>query len=299
MAKLQTKAKKSIQKKSIGGLPTIYGLRDYGVPRTVLVVGCGGTGGHLVPHLARMIGVLREKGSSIHLALADGDEVEKKNLIRQNFIMNDLGKNKAEVMAKRYSNAFGFEIVAITKDLESSADIDSALEFNKFGGTSVVIGCVDNNKSRHVINTWFQDNNLNLNRFWIDSGNEEKAGQVVCGFAPSMNYYSNTISDSKKGLFSLPSVFEVYPNLEKEEGKFNSELSCAERAMSAPQNMQTNVTAATVIMNFMQKILHKEVIKSHAVDFSIENVFSTSLNTPENLSKINKNRRRNWEKFYE
>lgn len=37
------------------------------------------------------------------LALVDGDTVEPKNLIRQNFIEQDIGKNKAAVMADRYS----------------------------------------------------------------------------------------------------------------------------------------------------------------------------------------------------
>ena len=36
--------------------------------------------------------------------------VEEKNLLRQNFITSDQGKYKAEVLAKRYSAAFGVDI---------------------------------------------------------------------------------------------------------------------------------------------------------------------------------------------
>ena len=38
--------------------------------------------------------------------LADGDIVEDKNLVRQNFSFTDVGENKAAVMAERYSDVF-------------------------------------------------------------------------------------------------------------------------------------------------------------------------------------------------
>ena len=89
---------------------------------------------------------------------------------------------------------------------------------------------------------------------------------------------------------------EMYPNLLKTDDQFNSQVSCAERALSAPQNMQTNITAATIIMNYANKIINNEELRSHCVEFSINNVFSTKLNTSENLSKVNKSRLRYWEK---
>lgn len=283
--------------KSGGKLPEIYSLAGYRVPHKILVVGCGGTGGHLIPHLARFISVLREGGTDINLVIADGDGVEKKNLKRQNFIEPDLGKNKAQILARRYSNAFGFEIEAITKDLENMNAINAAIHNIAYGRSAMVIGCVDNNASRKVISEWFHNGDgvgTASGRFWIDSGNEENSGQVVCGFHP--NTYVRI--DKKAGNISLPNVFELYPDLEQSEDKFNSSLSCAERAQSAPQNMQTNVTAATIIMNFLQKILMLQPINSHAVSFSINNVFSTRLNTPENLSKVAKARRRQGENYY-
>jgi hypothetical protein len=87
----------------------------------------------------------------------------------------------------------------------------------------------------------------------------------------------------------------MYPELLDTELKFNSELSCADRAISAPQNMQTNVTAATIIMNYAQKVLTGEEIKSFGVEFSINNVFTTKHNTKENLLKVNPNRWMYWE----
>lgn len=275
--------------RGIKGLPQIYSLSEYNIPPKILVVGCGGTGGHLIPHLARMIGVMRHNSHTTELILADGDVVEEKNLVRQNFVGADLGKNKAVVMAARYSRAFGYEIIAFTEDLESRKAIIDLIG----AGTAMVVGCVDNNASRRVINEWFSQSNIYCDRFWIDSGNEESAGQVILGYNPPVN---RPFGSRAAALFSTPTVLEVFPEMQEDGGSFNSQLSCAERAQSAPQNMQTNVTAATITMNYIQKILRREPLKSHGVDFSIENVFSTRLNTKENLEKVNPNRKKEWER---
>lgn len=288
-------------------------------------MGCGGTGAYVVSHLARLISVSnrqRRSGSrnrygyhrynEIKLYLADGDFVEDKNLIRQHFIAQDIGRNKAEVLGERYAAAFGIQVGVVPKDLEKPSDLD----FLKLDGnhTSVVVGCVDNNASRKVIREWFygtkdgsQDNMRYhhnwSSKFWIDSGNEERNGQVVCGYRPSARgfYGSQKLNPSRTaksaaGEFSMPCAPEIYPSLLENSDQFNSQVSCAERAESAPQNMQTNVTAATLIMNYLNKIVANEPIKSHCVEFSIDNNFSTKLNTPENLGVVEVARRRDWEK---
>lgn len=273
--------------KNIKGVPEIISLNGYDIPNNIFVVGCGGTGGHLIPHLARFVATQqKEITKKINLVIADGDIVEQKNLSRQNFVMGDLGKNKAAVMASRYSRAFGFEITAVTKDIEKVEDFHN---FSSHYGQSLIIGCVDNNASRKIINQRFNDGHT---CFWIDSGNEESVGQVVCGFT-GISYSGG------RNPICMPSVFEVFPEMATEDAKFNSELSCADRAQSAPQNMQTNVTAATIIMNYAQKILRGQPLMSHGVDFSIENVYSTRLNTKANLSKVSVSRRKKWEKHYE
>lgn len=75
------------------------------VPNNIMVFGCGGTGSRVVPTLSQLI-----KSQSwlinANIILIDGDEVEEKNTSRQNFIMQDVGQNKAKVLATRYSQAF-------------------------------------------------------------------------------------------------------------------------------------------------------------------------------------------------
>jgi PRTRC genetic system ThiF family protein len=287
-------------------LPKVYSLHEYPEIRRVLVLGCGGTGAYVISHLARFLSVAssavpphrRPRRRVPSLFIADGDFVEEKNLIRQHFIYQDVGKNKAEVLAERYSAAFGIDISVIPKDIEDAKSLQEIV--NNRGESSLIIGCVDNNATRQLIHKCYFNKDAQGRVFWIDSGNEEVSGQVVCGFVPE-NYYWGGGSKVKvggdvlSGQFSLPCATELYPEFLTDGRGFNSGLSCAERAESAPQSMMTNVTAATIVMNFAQTILMGKELRAHAVEFSIKNAFSTKLNTEENLRIVNPDRKREWE----
>lgn len=237
--------------------------KTYPCPDKILLIGCGGTGGYVVGPLARTIGLTKK---NIKLIIADGDTVEEKNLLRQNFIFSDVGRNKAEVLAERYSSAFGVEIFAVSKDITEPAQIETHL-----GLDGLVIGCVDNNASRIVINNWYNKYNFRI-KVWIDSGNEETNGQVVMG-----------VRNCGK---NQPCAFQVYPNL-KIVDKFNHEKSCAERAISSPQNIQTNITASNIILNYLNLLLFDKQISSFAVEFGINNTYKTKFNLQEEYEKIN------------
>ena len=64
-------------------------------PVKIVVLGAGGTGGYVIPHLYRL-GYASEHPTRI--LVCDGDVVEQKNLIRQNFVEQDIGRNKAQVL---------------------------------------------------------------------------------------------------------------------------------------------------------------------------------------------------------
>ena len=80
-------------------------LKQHELISEIVVVGCGGTGSWLLPKLVKTINDGIRKSiirKDVKLILIDGDIVEEKNLVRQNFIEQDIGQNKAEVMASRY-----------------------------------------------------------------------------------------------------------------------------------------------------------------------------------------------------
>lgn len=69
-------------------------------PVKILLLGAGGTGGYVAPHLYRLMHTLNR---TVRINIVDGDLVEAKNLVRQNFCAADLGENKAKVLATRYT----------------------------------------------------------------------------------------------------------------------------------------------------------------------------------------------------
>jgi PRTRC genetic system ThiF family protein len=249
----------------------------------IVVVGCGGTGSHLVPMLARLI-VDSDRCEVRRLYLVDGDEVEEKNTVRQNFTKRDIGKNKARVLAERYSSSFGVDIFYVNEYLED-ARAKSYLD-----NARIIIGCVDNNKTRRVLHSIFQRRG---NLFYIDSGNGEHFGQVVIGAYPShsnlkeyIEGYGTRITNFSSLAFHCPSVIDRYPQLLMVEAdRFNSELSCAERAISAPQTIAANITAANIIFNMLHNILINRYIDYNEIRFDLRTGrYTTLYNTVRDLN---------------
>lgn len=153
-------------------------------PVKIVQLGAGGTGGHIAPHLYRLLYALDR---STRYIICDGDVVEEKNLVRQNFTPADLGENKAKVLAERYSAVFGMETEYLPSFVETGEQLRQLLTPQKWRvGTYgqevikemvILLGAVDNNKSRQLCHRVFHQARELI---YIDSGNGEFTGQVVC-----------------------------------------------------------------------------------------------------------------------
>ena len=117
---------------------------------------------------------------------------------------------------------------------------------------AILLGCVNNNKSRKLCHAVFAKQK---DLIYIDSGNGEHTGQVVCGVR-------------QNGRTTYKPVCSLYPDMLKDEDKFPSELSCAERAVSAPQSVTANLTAATAVVSFLYDLLICGELKTRYVTFS-------------------------------
>ena len=93
-------------------------------PVKIVMLGAGGTGGHIAPHLYRLLYALDRP---VRFIICDGDIVEQKNLVRQNFIPADLGENKAKVLAERYATVFGMETEYVPAFVESEEKLRELL----------------------------------------------------------------------------------------------------------------------------------------------------------------------------
>ena len=232
-------------------------------PVKIIMLGAGGTGGHIAPHLYRLLHTLERP---VKVIIADGDIVEGKNLVRQNFVSADLGHNKAQVLAERYASAFGMEVHYIPDFIESDDRLAELVEPDRYHtgcysrmyeeGHSILIGAVDNNRSRQLCHQIF---NKAENLIYIDSGNGEFTGQVVCGIRRKDQTYYKPIGD-------------IYPDVLDDTDKFPTELSCAEAAMSAPQSIVANIMAATAVVSYIYNILVLGSIETRSVTFSTKTV---------------------------
>lgn len=237
-------------------------------PVKVIMLGAGGTGGHIAPHLYRLLYALDRP---VRFIICDGDVVEQKNLVRQNFAPADLGENKAKVLAERYASVFGMETEYVPEFIENEERLRRLLQpyswqiSNEYLREQVIlIGAVDNNRSRQLCNTiFYQMEEL----IYIDSGNGEHTGQVVCG-----------IRSGGRTLYRP--IGKVYPDVLKEKDKFPTELSCAEASMAAPQSIAANITAATAVVDMLYNILALGDCRVRQVTFA-----TTSVNMRPTLSK--------------
>ena len=231
-------------------------------PVKVVMLGAGGTGGHIAPHLYRLLYALDRP---VRIIICDGVVVERNNLIRQNFIPADLGRNKARVLAERYSSVFGIETEYVPDFIEDIQQLRRLTEQEHWYQQTIrrtidelviLIGAVDNNKSRRLCHEVFR---TAKDLIYIDSGNGEFTGQVVCGIRSG-------------GRSVYRPIGSAYPEVLRDTDKFPSELSCAEASVSAPQSIAANITAATIVVDIIYNIVAKGDSRVRQVTFSTDSV---------------------------
>lgn len=177
----------------------------------VYVIGCGGVGSWLIPSLTLLIG-------KKNLFLIDGDMLEQKNLNRQLFTPNDLGKNKAEALAFRYG------IPSYLGEWYSVGKLDH-------DPNDILMVCVDNDAAR--ISALLECDRCNCS--CIISANET--------FSAEAYYYRPEWKDTPVD----PRVF--YPDMKLERGPDPARRSagCTGQAQEeTPQLVSANFMAASL-----------------------------------------------------
>lgn len=232
-----------------------------------VLVGCGGTGSWLAPSVARIARVLQEAGKETEIYFVDPDHVEEKNIPRQNFCQAEIGANKAQALAFRYSAAWGVGITALGKAFDFGQMTKVAYE-----SITVVVGCVDNAAARQAIVKALAGNRADEPHrvWWLDCGNTESAGQVLFGSAGNQKQMARAFL-SRKICKSLPGPSLVAPDLLKarKEERAASKMSCAEIQLANAQSLAVNQQVAAIATDYLVRITHGG-LKRFASYFDLE-----------------------------
>lgn len=240
----------------------------------VIVIGCGGTGGYFIRDALRFMSEVQEKGRmKFKPVLIDGDSVEKKNISRQNFVYNDIGKNKAQVLATRYSKAFGIDVAFIDQYFDDSV-AEKIIDSINFNYNLIILSFVDNVTTRKYIHNLYvlliskyydyhthsnQEGTPNI--FYIDAGNLEYGGQVVVSSAHTA-IVKNFATECFHHFTPTPDVFSIHKDLLSVSDSIKQQESCAEAAEVNPQTICANLTSANVSLSVFYNIVNQIVNNS-------------------------------------
>lgn len=114
----------------------------------VTLIGAGGTGSMILPAIV----------PTYDVEIYDGDDYEEKNITRQIFSADSIGRNKADTLAEVFNNGH--------KDVTS---VPHMITGNEAISSDVIICCVDNNNARLAAQSLADNHNIPL----IICGNEE------------------------------------------------------------------------------------------------------------------------------
>jgi adenylyltransferase/sulfurtransferase len=125
--------------------------------KSVVIAGCGGLG-NIIAATVGCMGLKR-------IYLFDDDNIEIHNLHRQFlFDTKDIGKNKAEVLAKKTDRCENTQIIAFSEKFSSGIDLQADLIFD----------ATDNFDARFQIDRFAKKHNIP----WIYASVEEMHGQT-------------------------------------------------------------------------------------------------------------------------
>ena len=257
----------------------MYSYTPNFMPQSILVVGCGGTGSRLIPQIAQFV---KTCGWVLNpeMVIVDDDAVEEKNLRRQNFVKQDVGKKKAAVLAQRYAKAYDINITPIMERVVQNNTNLAETEFYKKIRTwrnnstpVMVILCVDSAEARRDIVQLLAQTLLGSITLLIDTGNENDFGQVkfsnlVMPISLDSTYsrFKRTVVENKLPVPGVIPLQHLPVDVDYYMGMVSTEApSCAD----LDQTMAINSLVATVTFGLIQNWYYAKPFTTHKVNVSL------------------------------
>jgi PRTRC genetic system ThiF family protein len=226
-------------------LPTEFLNREVSVE----LVGCGGTGSHMVSALARIHLSIMALGHPRGLSVTvwDPDEVTEANAGRQLFSASDIGLPKAVCLVERVNRFHGLDWKAAR----------SHYARNYLQPATIIVGCVDNNAGRVQIHKSLEQSNNAC--YWLDCGNELDSGQVIIG-----------------NNHNLPTAGQLFPAILTGKTKTHAP-SCSLAAALAKQDLFVNQQVATLAGQLIWRLFRQGGLDYHGFFFNLSTGTTTAL----------------------
>lgn len=221
-----------------------------------VILGAGGIGYYLAPHLLRLLENVSKVKTALdkkpnehvlelverllntdELLIVDGDLIEDKNLDRV-FRADVVGTNKAVALSRLLEpEAKKIKINTFPQFIDEDSAVDHEWLFED---SPLIFSCVDNNPTRRLIFSSLAQAEDCIN---IDGGNDEDSGQVV--------YWQRS-----KGVDITESPLQIFEELshKKSDEKFPTQ-HCLERVISEPQSFVTNAQVALSMVTTVLRII--------------------------------------------
>lgn len=215
----------------------------------IIIVGCGGTGANVARIIGRILFDMKRSRRSIpDVYIVDPDIVEYKNVGRQLFSVSEVGRYKAEAVARRINFALGLSFSYIPHEFSVSRIEDRY--------SNLIISCVDNYQARREIHK--------AHGTLIASGNHLNSGQVCIGNTSYAKDMKQTMKNKSTEWAYLPKEGLLYPDLLQPDPEpikpVQPDASCADLIASGDQALLVNDWQATVIGGYVYKLLHRQPI---------------------------------------
>ena len=204
----------------------------------VVLVGCGGIGGHLAPNLCHFLHAERRP---VHVVLVDGDTYEPRNASRMRFARLE---NKALAMARELSDVFG-GVLAIepVPAYVTAANIDALVTSG-----DLVLLAVDNHRTRHLVDVHC----AGLADVVLISGGNDGVEDGETGTFGNVQVVRRAAGHALTSMLG-----KFHPEIAAPADRHPAERGCAELAEAgAPQLLFTNLAVASAMLNAFYGVLH-------------------------------------------
>jgi hypothetical protein len=241
----------------------------------IFQIGVGGTGSWIVPPMCKFMNNIKRRYSTgenplkVVYTLVDNDIVEDRNILRQNFQHEDIGRYKATALKRNNFRIFDNirivdtriskknDLIDLTYGTMNEHEINNPnFEINYVEKSlNIFIGCVDNNDARNLLYR-FLKNVFEFPTVYFDCGNTLHSGQVVTTWFRIPEEYEIKNTKRKQIKFS-----QFFPKNSQEK----EELTCA---FFGDQSQSINMMSSTICFTNIQQLLIDQIMPVNIKQFN-------------------------------